>query len=290
MNSCPVAVLAIKPPAGSSFVLLSSHQSPIDAVTGGMSTVRDLDRLLQDMDINRLRAVVFRDIVSQTGRRPQCVRQSRPFSEDSKQAQFLALAVVYFISVLMVSKYRDILEPHNDRKPPLRSQSTRSTESSAEVENGVSLRRYDSGIGDDHTSAVASEADLSSSGGPDAVSEALSTLSSEVRGAPSADSKSKNVKDILRSLVSAPAEDVMVDPTLLPLSFLGPVTHLDRRSSLQFRSFDRFPVNSLVMCVLTSDVRVEKKPVRLSFFPFLLHPHVHFIHTHPQNGFNQFEM
>lgn len=41
-------------------------QSPVDAVTGGMSPVRDLDRLLQDMDINRLRAVVFRDIVSYT--------------------------------------------------------------------------------------------------------------------------------------------------------------------------------------------------------------------------------
>lgn len=39
-------------------------QSPVDAVTGGMSPVSDLDRLLQDMDINRLRAVVFRDIVS----------------------------------------------------------------------------------------------------------------------------------------------------------------------------------------------------------------------------------
>ncbi|KAM4751288.1 lipopolysaccharide-responsive and beige-like anchor protein isoform 4-T4 [Anableps anableps] len=204
----------------------ASAQSPVDAVTGGMSTVRDLDRLLQDMDINRLRAVVFRDI------------------EDSKQAQFLALAVVYFISVLMVSKYRDILEPHNDRKHPLRSQSSRSTDSGAvsagaEVENGFSLRRYDSGIGDDHTSAAASEADLSSSGGPDAISEALSTLSSEVRGAPPADSKSKNVKDILRSLVSAPSEDIMVDPSLLPLSFLGPVSDLDRRSSLQFRSFDR---------------------------------------------------
>ncbi|MEQ2255758.1 hypothetical protein ILYODFUR_017258 [Ilyodon furcidens] len=205
----------------------ASAQSPIDAVTGGMSTVRDLDRLLQDMDINRLRAVVFRDI-------------------DGKQAQFLALAVVYFISVLMVSKYRDILEPHNDRKRPLRSQSSRSTDSGAvsagaEVENSFSLRRYDSGIGEDHTSAAASEADLSSSGvthGPDAISEALSTLSSEVRGAPSGDSKSKNVKDILRSLVSAPSEDIMVDPSLLPPSFLGPVSDLDRRSSLQFRSFD----------------------------------------------------
>ncbi|KAM3623130.1 uncharacterized protein V6R79_007410 [Siganus canaliculatus] len=206
----------------------ASAQSPVDAVTGGMSPIRDLDRLLQDMDINRLRAVVFRDI-------------------DSKQAQFLALAVVYFISVLMVSKYRDILEPHNEKKHPQRSQSARSTDSGAvsggpEVENGVSLRRYDSGIGDDHTSTAASDADLSSSGvthGPDAISEALSTLSSEVRPSAAADSKGKNVKDILRSLVSAPAEDVAVDPGLLPPAFLGGVGDLARDSSLQFRSFDR---------------------------------------------------
>lgn len=37
-----------------------------------------------------------------------------PPQDDSKQAQFLALAVVYFISVLMVSKYRDILEPQRE--------------------------------------------------------------------------------------------------------------------------------------------------------------------------------
>ncbi|XP_044046004.1 lipopolysaccharide-responsive and beige-like anchor protein isoform X3 [Siniperca chuatsi] len=207
----------------------AAAQSPVDAVTGGMSPINDLDRLLQDMDINRLRAVVFRDI------------------EDSKQAQFLALAVVYFISVLMVSKYRDILEPHNDKKHPQRSQSARSTDSGAisgglEVENGVSLRRYDSGIGDDHTSTAASEADLSSSGvthGPDAISEALSTLSSEVRPSLPTDSKGKNVKDILRSLVSTPADDIMVDPSLLPPAFLGSVGDVARESSLQFRSFDR---------------------------------------------------
>uniref|UniRef100_A0A4W6EPP6 Neurobeachin n=1 Tax=Lates calcarifer TaxID=8187 RepID=A0A4W6EPP6_LATCA len=227
-----------------------SASSPVDAVTGGMSPVRDLDRLLQDMDINRLRAVVFRDI------------------EDSKQAQFLALAVVYFISVLMVSKYRDILEPHNDKKHPQRSQSARiprlgtnvvitiscsyffimicafsdsgGISGGLEVENGVSLRRYDSGIGEDHTSTAASEADLSSSGvthGPDAISEALSTLSSEVRPALPADSKGKNVKDILRSLVSAPTDDIMVDPSLLPPAFL--VGDAARESSQQFRSFDR---------------------------------------------------
>lgn len=43
--------------------------------------------------MNRLRAVIYRDV------------------EETKQAQFLSLAIVYFVSVLMVSKYRDILEP-----------------------------------------------------------------------------------------------------------------------------------------------------------------------------------
>uniref|UniRef100_A0A667XMQ3 Neurobeachin n=1 Tax=Myripristis murdjan TaxID=586833 RepID=A0A667XMQ3_9TELE len=210
--------------------LLGTAKSPVDVVTGGMSPVRDVDRLLQDMDINRLRAVVFRDI------------------EDSKQAQFLALAVVYFISVLMVSKYRDILEPQNDKKHPQRSQSiirhavySGAISGGLDVENGVSLRRYDSGIGDDHTSAAASEAESSSSGmthGPDAISEALSTLSSEVRPAASSD-KGKNVKDILRSLVSTPADDIMVDPSLLPPAFLGSVGDPARESALQFRSFDR---------------------------------------------------
>lgn len=111
-----------------------------------------------------------------------------------------------------------------------------------EVENGVSLRRYDSGIGDDHTSTAASEGDLTSTGmthGPDAISEALSTLSSEVRPSLPADSKGKNVRDILRSLVNTPSEDIMVDPSLLPPSFLGSVGDVAREPSLQFRSFDR---------------------------------------------------
>uniref|UniRef100_A0AAQ5ZY24 Neurobeachin n=1 Tax=Amphiprion ocellaris TaxID=80972 RepID=A0AAQ5ZY24_AMPOC len=230
--------------ARSSAVLGTAKSSPVDAVTGGMSPIRDLDRLLQDMDINRLRAVVFRDI------------------EDSKQAQFLALAVVYFISVLMVSKYRDILEPHNDKKHPqlyiemfytllnYRIRKEQKNRTLSNVENGFSLRRYDSGIGDDHNSMAASEADLSSSGvthGPDAISEALSTLSSEVRPAQAADSKGKNVKDILRSLVSPPNDDIMVDPSLLPPAFVGSLGDA-ARESLQFRSFDRgmFPHRFMV--------------------------------------------
>jgi len=69
---------------------LEPVQPPSVAATVG---VKDPEKLLQDMDVNRLRAVIYRDV------------------EETKQAQFLSLAVVYFISVLMVSKYRDILEP-----------------------------------------------------------------------------------------------------------------------------------------------------------------------------------
>uniref|UniRef100_A0A8C2BMB0 Neurobeachin n=1 Tax=Cyprinus carpio TaxID=7962 RepID=A0A8C2BMB0_CYPCA len=216
-------------------------QSPVDIVTGGMSPIRDLDRLLQDMDINRLRAVVFRDI------------------EDSKQAQFLALAVVYFISVLMVSKYRDILEPHNDKRHAQRSQSVRSTgdphtsllqavdccvffaESvQSDLENGLSHHRESSNE-DAKASVIPSDGETRT--GPDAVSEALSTLSSEVRRGQEVtdrDSKGKNVnvKDILRSLVGARSDDLMVDPSLIPPGFLGAVGDASRDQSVQFHSFD----------------------------------------------------
>uniref|UniRef100_A0A8C2I437 LPS responsive beige-like anchor protein n=1 Tax=Cyprinus carpio TaxID=7962 RepID=A0A8C2I437_CYPCA len=210
-----------------------SIPSPVDIVTGGMSPIRDLDRLLQDMDINRLRAVVFRDI------------------EDSKQAQFLALAVVYFISVLMVSKYRDILEPHNDKRHARRSQSVRSTavdccvffaESvQSDLENGLSHHHRESSNEDAKASVIPSDGETRT--GPDAVSEALSTLSSEVRRGQEVtdrDSKGKNVnvKDILRSLVGARSDDLMVDPSLIPPGFLGAVGDASRDQSVQFHSFD----------------------------------------------------
>ncbi|XP_058922690.1 lipopolysaccharide-responsive and beige-like anchor protein isoform X2 [Kogia breviceps] len=243
----------------------SAAKSPVDIVTGGISPVRDFDRLLQDMDINRLRAVVFRDI------------------EDSKQAQFLALAVVYFISVLMVSKYRDILEPQNERH----SQSFKDTGSESgnlslpdienspaafspltpasmeESESASSARRRDSGIGEEMATGLGSNVDVappvappSVSAGPDAISEVLCTLSSEVsksqeaksdgeneldkKSAPSVPvSKNINVKDILRSLVNIPGDGVTVDPALLPPACLGALGDLSVEQPVQFRSFDR---------------------------------------------------
>ncbi|XP_040571118.1 neurobeachin isoform X6 [Lepeophtheirus salmonis] len=76
---------------------LPSQKGPSENFKLQNSAVKDFERLLQDMDVNRLRAVIYRDV------------------EETKQAQFLSLAVVYFISVLMVSKYRDILEPPTQR-------------------------------------------------------------------------------------------------------------------------------------------------------------------------------
>nr|XP_010966797.1 lipopolysaccharide-responsive and beige-like anchor protein isoform X2 [Camelus bactrianus] len=243
----------------------SAAKSPLDIVTGGMSPVRDFDRLLQDMDINRLRAVVFRDI------------------EDSKQAQFLALAVVYFISVLMVSKYRDILEPHNERHsqsfkksgsesgnlslPDVESSPAASSPlSPASVEESgstSSARRRDSGIGEETATGLGSSVSVASpvappsvSAGPDAISEVLCTLSLEVnksqetkndggneldnKAAPSVPvSKNVNVKDILRSLVNIPADGVTVDSALLPPAGLGALGDLSVEQPVQFRSFDR---------------------------------------------------
>uniref|UniRef100_A0A1B0D3F3 Uncharacterized protein n=1 Tax=Phlebotomus papatasi TaxID=29031 RepID=A0A1B0D3F3_PHLPP len=77
----------------------------VESLSGSLSPVKDPEKLLQDMDVNRLRAVIYRDV-------------KRMFQEETKQAQFLSLAIVYFISVLMVSKYRDILEPPVEPQPP----------------------------------------------------------------------------------------------------------------------------------------------------------------------------
>ncbi|NXJ35100.1 LRBA protein, partial [Ciconia maguari] len=243
-----------------------SAAKAMDIVTGGISPIRDRDRLLQDMDINRLRAVVFRDI------------------EDCKQAQFLALAVVYFISVLMVSKYRDILEPQNERRPPNHSQSFKESENensettatdvenpsaalgaSASAENSestASVRRRDSGLGEEPASgqtnssgSVAEAGPLNVSAGPDAISEVLCTLSLEVNKSQEGRSetgtedskpatsvpaaKNVNVKDILRSLVSTPADGTAVDAAALPPNFLGVLGDGAAEQPVQFHSFDR---------------------------------------------------
>ncbi|XP_034024289.1 neurobeachin [Thalassophryne amazonica] len=239
-----------------------SSKTTIETVSNNLSPVRDPDRLLQVVDISRLRAVVFRDV------------------DDSKQAQFLALAVVYFISVLMVSKYRDILEPQRETRISTQSghsmrqeiNSPTSTETPLGFDNSKDhavlsedlhmegfLPHTDSGIGEEHVTSVLNGSDLEHSvGGPDAMSELLSSLSSEVKRSqeslcdpPSMEvlkpgssivsisqpNKGINVKEILKSLVAAPVE--VVEAGLEPMPYPNPAAKARAMLPMQFHSFDR---------------------------------------------------
>ncbi|NXA51701.1 NBEA protein, partial [Nothocercus julius] len=275
----------------------ATTKNPLENVPGNLSPIKDPDRLLQDVDINRLRAVVFRDV------------------DDSKQAQFLALAVVYFISVLMVSKYRDILEPQREtarsgsqagrnirqeinsptstvvvipsiphpslnhgflaklipeqsfahsfykETPAVFPDNIKEKETPTPVEDiqlESSIPHTDSGIGEEQMPGILNGTDLEASTGPDAMSELLSTLSSEVKKSqesltesPSeilkpassissiSQSKGINVKEILKSLVAAPVEIAECGPD--PIPYPDPALKREAQAILpvQFHSFDR---------------------------------------------------
>uniref|UniRef100_A0A8C2FLD8 Neurobeachin b n=1 Tax=Cyprinus carpio TaxID=7962 RepID=A0A8C2FLD8_CYPCA len=256
-----------------------------------VSPIKDPDRLLQDVDINRLRAAVFRDV------------------DDSKQAQFLALAVVYFISVLMVSKYRDILEPQREtvrsisqsgrgirheinsptstEHPSALSDSRRDAVSVLEESRqGSSLPHSDSGLGDDQVSSVMNGADLDHAmGGPNGMSGLFCTLSSEARSQESLTepstvdhlkpalsissisqaNKGINVKEILKSLVAAPVETTESGPDTLPY----PDHQAMKREAqamlpMQFHSFDRY-----CLLIVTMQTSVGLVQVQLMEFVFV---------------------
>ncbi|XP_037533810.1 neurobeachin [Nematolebias whitei] len=234
------------------------NKTIMETVPTNLSPIKDSDHLLQDVDINRLRAVVFRDV------------------DDSKQAQFLALAVVYFISVLMVSKYRDILEPQCETAK-ISSQSGHSmcqeinsltrketpptfpnmSSENFHLESGLPLT--DSGIGDEQVAKILNGSDLNHRvGQPGIMGELISTLSSEVKESqeslsechdvvvlkpPSSiisinqSNKGINVKEILKSLVAAPLEGV--EAGLEPVSFSDSVAKAQAVLPVQFHSFDR---------------------------------------------------
>uniref|UniRef100_A0A7N8XMH7 Neurobeachin n=1 Tax=Mastacembelus armatus TaxID=205130 RepID=A0A7N8XMH7_9TELE len=202
--------------------------------------------------------------------------------DDSKQAQFLALAVVYFISVLMVSKYRDILEPQRETSR-ISSQSGRSmrqeinsptsTEISLAFDSSKDhlvpsedlhmescLPHTDSGIGEEAVASILNGSDLEhSTGGLDAMSELISTLSSEVKKSeeslselprvevlkpPSSISFSQinkgiNVKEILKSLVAAPVEGMEAGLEAVSYPDLAAKAQAQAMLPMQFHSFDR---------------------------------------------------
>ncbi|XP_055586014.1 neurobeachin isoform X13 [Uranotaenia lowii] len=124
----------------------TTSKTIIESLSGPMSPVKDPEKLLQDMDINRLRAVIYRDV------------------EETKQAQFLSLAIVYFISVLMVSKYRDILEPppelqiHRNSSPV--TQRATPTQGNRSLQDGD----YEVIVVDENNSSVIADNESHSSG------------------------------------------------------------------------------------------------------------------------------
>ncbi|XP_055616827.1 neurobeachin isoform X20 [Toxorhynchites rutilus septentrionalis] len=143
----------------------TTSKTIIESLSGPMSPVKDPEKLLQDMDINRLRAVIYRDV------------------EETKQAQFLSLAIVYFISVLMVSKYRDILEPppelqiHRNSSPVL--QRSTPTQGNRSLQDGD----YEVIVVDENNSSVIADNDSHSSG-PLSIKTTVSRRESSVYGSP----------------------------------------------------------------------------------------------------------
>uniref|UniRef100_A0A914GZ48 BEACH-type PH domain-containing protein n=1 Tax=Globodera rostochiensis TaxID=31243 RepID=A0A914GZ48_GLORO len=99
---------------------------------GSSKSITDFDRLLQSVDLQRLKGVIYRDM------------------EETKQAQFLALAVVYFLSVLMVSRYRDILEPPSQTPSPSSIAATNPNGSPTEDEHNKPVEEPSSSANDRH--------------------------------------------------------------------------------------------------------------------------------------------
>ncbi|XP_053728334.1 neurobeachin isoform X1 [Synchiropus splendidus] len=227
----------------------NSDSKTQEMLQNSVTSNKDPDRLLQDVDINRLRAVVFRDV------------------DDSKQAQFLALAVVYFISVLMVSKYRDILEPQRETvrtnnqasrnirqeinsptstDPPLMFDSTKDSSAGDQPKKESPLPRADSGIEEEQVVSVLNGSMDSSSelltsdqrkpgasDSPEAINPASSIVSV------SQPSKGINVKEILKSLVALPVEGAEAGFEPVIYTDLNPKSQNQSVMPMQFHSFDR---------------------------------------------------
>lgn len=122
-----------------------------------------------------------------------------------------------------------------------------------------SVPHTDSGMGEEQVANILDGAELETAAGPDAMSELLSTLSSEVKkshesltehpnemlkSAPSISSISQtkgiNVKEILKSLVAAPVEIAECGPE--PIPYPDPALKREAQAILpmQFHSFDRY--------------------------------------------------
>uniref|UniRef100_H3CX27 Neurobeachin n=1 Tax=Tetraodon nigroviridis TaxID=99883 RepID=H3CX27_TETNG len=266
----------------------ASTTSKVTHVRTKTQTLQDPDRLLQDVDINRLRAVVFRDV------------------DDSKQAQFLALAVVYFISVLMVSKYRDILEPqreigrstslsgrsirHEINSPtstehPSTAFSDKQTPTPVDDSPRAGLPHTDSGIGEEgHVAGSLNGSEMGLGLGLGLVGRDLSDVTRSQESLldsphnPSATPNSSqappssitsisqtnkgiNVKEILKSLVAAPVDGGELGQEAGPTPYHpDPALKTHPMLPMQFHSFDS---NIFIFCLKAATRRSSMNtPIR----------------------------
>lgn len=134
-----------------------------------------------------------------------------------------------------------------------------------------SIPHTDSGIEEEQIPSILNGTDLETSPGPDAMSELLSTLSSEVKKSQESltessseilkpassissisQSKGINVKEILKSLVAAPVEIPECGPD--PIPYPDPALKRETQPILpmQFHSFDRCVIQSTHLSVFLS--------------------------------------
>uniref|UniRef100_A0A672LZS6 Neurobeachin n=1 Tax=Sinocyclocheilus grahami TaxID=75366 RepID=A0A672LZS6_SINGR len=239
-----------------------ASKTTIEHFPSNVSPIKDLDRLLQDVDINRLRAAVFRDVL------------------------FIAIYIYIYICVCVYiinssDHFLIISDFCSPEHPSGLSDSRRDAVSVLEESRQESsLPHSDSGLGDDQVSSVMNGADLDHTmGGPNGMSGLFCTLSSEARSQESLtepstvdhlkpassissisqSNKGINVKEILKSLVAAPVETTESGLDTLPY----PDHQAMKREAqamlpMQFHSFDRYCLLIVTMQTSVGLVQVHR--------------------------------
>uniref|UniRef100_A0A8C1SMJ1 Neurobeachin n=1 Tax=Cyprinus carpio TaxID=7962 RepID=A0A8C1SMJ1_CYPCA len=197
----------------------TASKVPTFLPTLNVSPIKDPDRLLQDVDINRLRAAVFRDLLNSN--KSSNIHPSA-LSDSHRDA----------VSVLEESRQGSSL-PHSDSG--LGDDQVSSVMNGADLDHAMGGPNGMSGLFCTLSSEARSQESLTEPSTVDHLKPALSISSI------SQANKGINVKEILKSLVAAPVETTESGPDTLPY----PDHQAMKREAqamlpMQFHSFDRY--------------------------------------------------
>uniref|UniRef100_A0A8C1SNX4 Neurobeachin n=1 Tax=Cyprinus carpio TaxID=7962 RepID=A0A8C1SNX4_CYPCA len=189
----------------------TASKTTIENFPSNVSPIKDPDRLLQDVDINRLRAAVFRDVVKHPSALSDSHRDAVSVLEESRQGSSL---------------------PHSDSG--LGDDQVSSVMNGADLDHAMGGPNGMSGLFCTLSSEARSQESLTEPSTVDHLKPALSISSI------SQANKGINVKEILKSLVAAPVETTESGPDTLPY----PDHQAMKREAqamlpMQFHSFDR---------------------------------------------------